>query len=374
MVRILDQKKTELELKLDRIFQVEPLISQEDIKNVNTYISSGSWVTENNVTKELENDIKNYLGREYAVAVPNGTIAIYLSLLSAGITDGMKVAVPNLTMIATINAVLWANAEPIMIDVDESLCMSYEKLLEVDEKIDCVLFVPLNGRTGEGEQIQKWCKENDVIFIEDSAHALGSSYESKKCGSLGELSILSFTPHKIVTMGQGGMVFTDDEKLYNYLISIKTFNRSKDKSDWHEGFGLNFKITDLQASLGLSQFKKLDFFIEKKLKTLKYYQKNIQSDDIKVRPFKQNELPWFFDIELNSEDEKEEIKKYLDENGIETRDFYPALSSQKYLDMYKSDNLEFSENIYNTLLWLPSGNNLSEEQLSYICKTISNYK
>ena len=374
MVRILDQKKTELELKLDKIFQVEPLISEEDIKNVNTYISSGSWVTENNVTKELENDIKNYLGREYALAVPNGTIAIYLSLLSAGITDGMKVAVPNLTMIATINAVLWANAEPIMIDVDESLCMSYEKLLEVDEKIDCVLFVPLNGRTGEGEQIQKWCKENDVIFIEDSAHALGSSYESKKCGSLGELSILSFTPHKIVTMGQGGMVFTDDEKLYNYLISIKTFNRSKDKSDWHEGFGLNFKITDLQASLGLSQFKKLDFFIEKKLKTLKYYQKNIQSDDIKVRPFKQNELPWFFDIELNSEDEKEEIKKYLDENGIETRDFYPALSSQKYLDMYKSDNLEFSENIYNTLLWLPSGNNLSEEQLSYICKTISNYK
>ena len=374
MVRILDQKKTELELKLDRIFQVEPLISEEDIKNVNTYISSGSWVTENNVTKELENDIKNYLGREYAVAVPNGTIAIYLSLLSAGITDGMKVAVPNLTMIATINAVLWANAEPIMIDVDESLCMSYEKLLEVEEKIDCVLFVPLNGRTGEGEQIQKWCKENEVIFIEDSAHALGSSYESKKCGSLGELSVLSFTPHKIITMGQGGMVFTDDEKLYNYLISIKTFNRSKDKSDWHEGFGLNFKITDLQASLGLSQFKKLDFFIEKKLKTLKYYQKNIQSDDIKVRPFKQNELPWFFDIELNSEDEKEEIKKYLDENEIETRDFYPALSSQKYLDMYKSDNLEFSENIYNKLLWLPSGNNLSEEQLSYICKTISNYK
>ena len=106
MDHILDQKKTELELKLDRIFQVEPLISQEDIKNVNTYISSGSWVTENNVTKELENDIKNYLGRDYAVAVPNGTIAIYLSLLSAGITDGMKVAVPNLTMIATINAVL----------------------------------------------------------------------------------------------------------------------------------------------------------------------------------------------------------------------------------------------------------------------------
>ena len=374
MAHILGQKKTEPGLKLDRIFQVEPSISEEDIENVNSYIASGSWITENKVTNKLENDIKNYLGREYAVAVPNGTIAIYLSLLSAGITDGMKVAVPNLTMIATINAVLWANAEPILVDVDESLCMSYEKLLEVDENIDCVLFVPLNGRTGEGEQIQKWCKESEIIFIEDSAHALGSSYDSSKCGSLGELSILSFTPHKIITMGQGGMVLTDDENLYNYLISIKTFNRSKDKSDWHEGFGLNFKITDLQASLGLSQFKKLDFFIEKKLRMLNYYQENIQSVDIKVKPFKENELPWFFDIELNSEDTKEGLKKYLDENGIETRDFYPALSSQKYLEEYKSDNLKFSENIYNKLLWLPSGNNLSDKQLSYICKTISNYK
>ena len=374
MDHILDQKKTEPELKLDRIFQVEPSISEEDIKNVNNYIASGSWITENKVTKELENEIKSYLGREYAVAVPNGTIAIYLSLLSAGITDGMKVAVPNLTMIATINAVLWANAEPILVDVDESLCMSYEKLLEVEEKIDCVLFVPLNGRTGQGEQIQKWCKEKEVIFIEDSAHALGSSYDSNKCGSLGELSILSFTPHKIITMGQGGMILTDDENLYNYLISIKTFNRSKDKSDWHEGFGLNFKITDLQSSLGLSQFKKLDFFIEKKRNTLNYYQENIKSADIKVKTFKDNELPWFFDIELTSEDGKESLKKYLDKSGIETRDFYPALSSQKYLDKYKSDKLEFSENIYNKLLWLPSGNNLKEEQLSYICKAISDYK
>ncbi len=369
----MDQKKTELELKLDKIFQVEPLISKEDIENVNSYISSGSWITENKLTLELENNIKNYLGREYAVAVPNGTIAIYLALLSAGIKDGMKVAVPNLTMIATINAALWANAYPVLVDVDESLCMSYEKLLELEEKIDCVIFVPLNGRTGDGEKIQKWCKENEIIFIEDSAHALGSNYASDKCGSLGDLSVLSFTPHKIITMGQGGMVLTNDESFYNYLISIKTFNRSKDKSDWHEGFGLNFKITDLQASLGLSQFKKLNYFVEKKLETFNYYQENIQSDIITVKPFKETEVPWFFDVEFNSKEKKDVFKDYLDKNGIETRDFYPALSSQKYLHEYKSDNLEFSENIYNKLLWLPSGNNLNEEKLSFICETISKF-
>jgi len=374
MVHILVLKKIEQGLILDRIFQVEPSISSDDIEAVNNYISSGSWITENKLTLELENNTRNYLGREYAVAVPNGTIAIYLSLLSAGIKDGMKVAVPNLTMIATINAVLWANAEPILVDVDKSLCMSYEKLLELDEKIDCAIFVPLNGRTGEGEKIYKWCKENEIIFIEDSAHALGSNYESSKCGALGDLSILSFTPHKIITMGQGGMVLTDDESLYNYLISIKTFNRSKDKSDWHEGFGLNFKITDLQAALGISQFEKLNFFVEKKLNTLKYYEENIHSNVLTIKPFKETEVPWFFDVEFDSKRIKDGFKEYLDKNGIETRDVYPALSSQKYLDEYKSDNLEYSENIYNKLLWLPSGNNISEEQLSFICETISKFK
>ena len=136
-------------------------------------MSSGSWITEHQQTQNLEEQIKNYLDRNYAVAVPNGTIAIYLSLLAAGVKENMKVVVPNLTMIATINAVLWAKAEPIIVDVDENLCMSYEKLLALDEKFDCIIFVPLNGRTGDGEKIKKWCAENNILFIEDSAHALG---------------------------------------------------------------------------------------------------------------------------------------------------------------------------------------------------------
>ena len=374
MVHILVLKKTEQGLILDRIFQVEPSISSDDIEAVNNYISSGSWITEHKLTEDLENQIKQYLDREYAVAVPNGTIAIYLSLLAAGVKEDMKVVVPNLTMIATINAVLWAKAEPILVDVDEDLCLSYEELIKVDEEFDCLVFVPLNGRTGDGEKIQKWCSENNIIFIEDSAHALGSSYKSYKCGSIGDLSIISFTPHKIITMGQGGMVFTNNQNFYEYLISIKTFNRSKDKSDWHEGFGLNFKITDLQASLGLSQFSKLEQFISKKMHILNYYQNNINSDKVKLKTFKEGELPWFFDIELETLEEKEELKNYLDKNNIETRDCYPALSTQNYLNNYKNNELSFSEEICNKILWLPSGNNLNDEQLSYICKTLANFK
>ena len=358
---------------MDKIFQVEPLISKEDIESVNNYMTSGSWITENKVTKELEDKLSDYLGRKFAVAVPNGTIAIYLALLAAGVQKGMKVAVPNLTMIATINAILWANAEPVLIDIDETLCMSYEKLLESKVDIDCLIFVPLNGRTGQGESIRTYCAQNNIIFIEDSAHALGSSYGKNKCGSLGEISILSFTPHKIITMGQGGMIFTDSEKYYKHILALKTFNRAKDKSDLHNGFGLNFKITDLQASLGLSQFKKLDFFIDRKKEIIKYYKENINTDLFSFKPFNKNEVPWFFDVQFKNESSKIDFQNYLDTKGIETRDCYPALSTQPYLEKYKNDNLEYSEKICKKILWLPSGNNLKEDQLSYICKSISEY-
>lgn len=366
--------KTGLGLNLDRIFQVEPSISNDDIEAVNNYISSRSWITEHKLTEDLENQIKHYLDRKYAVAVPNGTIALYLSLLAAGLQENMKVVVPNITMIATINAVLWAKAEPILVDVDENLCLSYEKLTQIDEDFDCLIFVPLNGRAGDGEKIQKWCSENNIIFIEDSAHALGSSYKTSKCGSIGELSILSFTPHKIITMGQGGMIFTNDQNFYDFLISIKTFNRSKDKSDWHEGFGLNFKITDLQASLGLSQFSKLEQLKNKKIEILNFYQDNINSEKFKLKTFQEFELPWFFDIKLDTFEEKERLKKYLDNNNIETRDCYPALSSQNYLKNYKTNKLSFSEEICNKILWLPSGTNLNDEQLEYICERLAKFK
>mgnify|MGYP005735745383 FL=1 len=235
----------------EKINQVEPNISGDDIQRVNDYMSSGAWITEHALTKELEEKIADFVGRKYAVAVPNGTIAIYLSLLAAGLTEGKRVAVPNITMVATINAILWAGAEPVIIDLNERLCMSL-KSLQTIEKLDGVIYVPLNGRTEDGIAIENYCNEKNIILIEDSAHALGSQYQDKMCGSLGSISVFSFTPHKIITMGQGGLVLTDEDNLYEYLIELKTFNRSKDKSDWHDGFGLNFKITDLQSALGLS--------------------------------------------------------------------------------------------------------------------------
>jgi len=352
------------------INQVEPNISHEDIQNVTEYMKSGSWITEHNITKKLEDNIAKYVNRKYSVAVPNGTIAIYLALMASGIKEGHRVVVPNITMIATINAIIWAGAEPVIVDIDNSLCLSEESLQKVSD-IDAVIFVPLNGRTGKGLEIQNYCKKNNIILIEDSAHALGSSYINQKCGSLGNISILSFTPHKIITMGQGGMVLLDDDDIYQNLIDLKTFNREKDKSDIHKGFGLNFKITDLQASLGLSQFNKLQEFIDIKKKLYDKYSKFI--DKKYLKDFDDFETPWFVDLYCDSQKQREELRLYLSSKNIETRYSYPSLSSQSYLREINKTKLRFSEEISDNILWLPSSTNLTDEQIKYVSTEVNSF-
>jgi len=404
-----------------KINQFEPKISKKDKLAVNSYLNSGGWLTENKLTKDLENKVAAYVNRKYAIAVPNGTQAIYLSLLAAGIEKGSVVAVPNLTMIATINAVIWAGATPYIVDTDEYLCMDFEKLnkiknldaviyvplngrtkngIDIDrwckknnikliedsahalgstyenkiKNLDAVVYVPLNGRTKNGIDIDRWCKKNNIKLIEDSAHALGSTYENKiMCGGLGDLSIFSFTPHKIITMGQGGMVLTDNKKMFEKLFKLKTFNRMKNKSDWHADFGLNFKITDLQASIGLSQFDQLNSFISTKKKNYQKLKKIIKNENVTVSEFENYETPWFYDLKFNSKATRNKFFSYMVKNEIETRPHYPCLSKQKYLKGVMSTNLEYSETESDKLIWLPSSTNLKVKEIKLIAETINNF-
>lgn len=355
---------------MKRINQVEPYIQEIDREKIINFLNTDTWITEHTVTKEFEQKMSEKTNRKYCIALPNGTIAIYLALISAGITQGMRVAIPNLTMIATINAVLWAGAEPILVDVDESLCMSLESLKSTSN-LDAVIYVPLNGKSSNGIKIEEFCRNLSILLIEDSAHALGSNYENKNCCSLGDLSILSFTPHKIITTGQGGMVLTDNEKYYEAIFKLKTFNRQKDKLDWHEGFGLNFKFTDIQAVLGLSQLQSLEERIIRKKEIYHFYKQLINKKGLKLQVFDEIETPWFYTLELENLFQKEKLIDLLTKNNVETRQFYPALSMQKYLKNTEKVDLSYSESIFERLLWLPSSLNLSNQDIEFISNLLN---
>ena len=351
------------------INQIEPVITEEDILSVDEYLRSGGWLTEHSLTKKLEKEISDYLERSYAVAVPNGTVAIYMALKIQGLGPGDRVVVPNITMIATINAVIWAGAEPVLVDVDENLCMSVD-LLKTVNKPDAVIFVPLNGRTGNGLQIEEWCLENGVILIEDSAHALGSQYSEKKCGSLGNMSILSFTPHKIITSGQGGLILTDDEDSYTKMSDYKSFNRTEEASDTHKGFGLNFKFTDLQASLLLSQLARLGSLIESKKSIYSTYVENTTLSEERYLKFRDFETPWFIDYLLMKDEEQDKHKDLLLEKNIQIRKGYPPLSSQPMFQEVERTDLTYSEEIANRIIWLPSSTNLSKDDIKLVSSSL----
>jgi len=172
-------------------------------------------------------------------------------------------------------------------------------------------------------------------------------------------------------MGQGGMILTDKKKIYDQIIKLKTFNRSGDKSDWHEGFGLNFKITDLQSALGLSQFGKLKKFIKNKKIIHEEYRKKVNSESTEILDFGELEVPWFIDCFINSKNIKNSIQKKLDTNNIGYRDAYPPLSSQKYLKNVTKTNLDNSMNTSGKILWLPSSNGLSKTEIGRVASVLN---
>ena len=147
------------------INQVEPNFDSLESKYITDYFNSGGWATENKVTRDFEQKIASYVGTKFAVAVPSGTVALYLAVLSLNLKKGSQIAVPNLTMVATINAILWAGHNPVIVDTDEDMCMSLKSLEKVEE-VKAIMYVPLNGKSGNAIEIKNYCQKKQIYLIE----------------------------------------------------------------------------------------------------------------------------------------------------------------------------------------------------------------
>ena len=355
--------------------QVEPYITSQEIEAVSQYLKSGGWLTEFEKTKALEESLARFLGVSYCTVVTSGTAALYLALLSAGVGKGDKVIVPNYTMIATINAVVWAGAEPILVDVDpEHLGMDLEKISST-HKAKALLYVSIGGRSGDMAMVQKYCKKKGLILIEDACQSLGSYAQGRPLGTFGELGIFSFTPHKIITTGQGGAIVTNNQEFNTKIKKLKDFSRTAPASDWHDGLGYNFKFTDLQAVIGLEQLKQIDFRIKRKKEIFEKYRNFLKS--VKEIEFLATDLnqttPWFIDILLPSVDIRDRLNAYLKQNSIGARPFYPPINHQKPYTQFKKDSFPVSEALAYRGTWLPSSVGLDDEKITYVAQTIQKY-
>lgn len=354
---------------------MEPWFGSEEKEALNQYMDEGGWLTEFKRTAEFEQRIAEYTGAKHCIVVNNGTISLTLMALAAGIKAGDEVIVPNYTMIATPNSIRLFGAVPVFVDVErETLCMDIECARKaITSKTKAIFFVNANGRNPKCgiESFQRLCHENGLVLLEDSAQSLGSWFPNgKHQGTLGLAGSFSFSAPKVITTGQGGAIITSHDDMAIRLRKLKDFGRSGGGNDIHNSIGYNFKFTELQAVIGNEQMKKLPWRVERKKEIYRLYIKNLEGVN-EIQFFEQDlscTTPWFIDILAEKRDD---LVKHLKENSIGSRTMYPPINKQEAYSV--AGNHPISNLVGEKGLWLPSASQLTDEQITEICKKIKQF-
>lgn len=359
---------------MEFINQMEPLIGKEERDAVNEYMNSGAWLTEFRKTKEFAEMIREYTKAEYCFITSNGTVSLTTALWCCGVKAGDEVLVPDFTMVATANSAVILGAEVKFVDINrKTLCMDFNKMKDaISEKTKAVMLVTINGRYPENiEEFVEYCREKGIWIIEDAAQSLGSKYKGKHLGTFGDIGSFSFSMPKIITTGQGGALITNNPELAEKISKARDFGREKPGADHYLTQGWNFKFSDLQAVVGIEQMKKLEKRVARKKEIGKLYFELLKDvKEIELIPTNfENTSPWFFDILV---EDRENLKNYLKENGIGTREFYPALHSEPVFNRI-NENYPVAKEVGEKGLWLPSAVQLTDEQVEFICQKIKQY-
>lgn len=359
----------------------EPSITQKEIDYVLDAVKSG-WVSSlgEYITK-FEQEFAKYIGVKYALTTSNGTVALHLALVSLGIGQGDEVLVPDLTFVATANAVTYTGATPIFVDVDpETWCIDPDDAVKkITSRTKAIIPVHLYGHPADMDAINQVAQEYGLYVIEDAAEAHGAEYKGKKVGSLGTCGIFSFYGNKIITTGEGGMITTNDEKLYERAKYLRDHAMSKEKRYWHTEVGYNYRMTNIQAALGVAQLERIEELIAKKRTIFNWY-KELLSDmeGIRLNPEKEwaKNVYWMVCLVMDGSFgiTRDELMLKLKEKGIDTRPFfYPMSELPMYGGRAKNKVAKYlSERGIN----LPSGVNLVKEEVEWvvdIMKTILKY-
>lgn len=359
---------------MDFINQMEPLIENEEIEAVNTYMRSGAWLTEFGKTKDFGRMVAEYTGSKHGFILANGTVTLTTALWACGLKAGDEVLVPDYTMVATANAAILMGCTVRFVDIQrENLCMDFSKMVgAVGPKTKAVILVTINGRYPENlEEFVSFCKSKGLWLIEDAAQSLGSRFAGRHLGTFGDIGSFSFSMPKIITTGQGGALITDNDDLAERIAKLRDFGREKPGADHYLTQGWNFKFTDLQAVIGIEQMKKISARVERKKTIGKLYRQGLESiPEVELLPTNlENTAPWFFDILV---EDRAGLKTYLKERGVGTREFYPALHSEPVFSITEQ-SFPVAEEIAQKGLWLPSAVQLTDKQILFICNQIAKY-
>ena len=348
-------------------------------KNLNKVIKS-NWVSSAGPEIELfEKSVAKYINRKYAIATSSGSSALFLSLFSCGVKPGDKVLVPDYTFSATVNAVIIYGAEPVFVDVCQSNWTIDIDLVETaikKFKPSAVIAVDTLGHPFHKDDLVKICKVRNIPLIEDSAGALGSLYKNIYCGSLSDIGIFSFNGNKIITAGSGGMMLTNNKAYAQNAIKYLSQYRKKASYEY-EGVGFNFKMANVNASIGLTQMPYLsDIIRKKKLIAKRYDNYFLNRDDVLIMPREEgtDSSCWLYSIRLSNIKSAASLIKHFFKLKIESRLFWSGLSKQAPYQSFNKVLSGVSADLSGTVISLPCSSSLSYKDQMIVINALSSWR
>lgn len=359
-------------------------IAKIDIESVQKSLEEGWCSSSGPVVLAFEEKWAAYCDRSFGIAMSNGTNALLASILALDLEPHSEILVPNFTIISCANAIIQSGHIPIFVDCElETFNLDIRDLEEkITERTRAILFVDIYGHPADIVGIKRIASKYSLKVVEDAAEAHGAQYldsnqQWRVCGSDFEMSTFSFFANKLITTGEGGMVLTDSEEISRDLQNIRNLYFTRDRNYLHKKIGYQFRLTSMQAALGVNQIDRMDRILAKKRELDKRYRSNLRAcPHIKFTSIAPWAKPNYWVIGVmfvNTNRNSIEIRKLLEEYEIETRPFFSGMHSQeslKFLDRDYSSQFQNSEFATKHGVILPSGINTSMEQVDYVCEKI----
>jgi dTDP-4-amino-4,6-dideoxygalactose transaminase len=353
----------------------KPIISEKEQALVLEVMKTGQLASGSYVEK-FEELFAKYLGCKYAIATNSGTAALHASLLAAGIGRGDLVITTPFSFIATSNSILYVGAIPLFVDVEED---SYnidpdkieELIINTKEKIKAILIVHLFGNPCTMDKILDICNKYNIILIEDCAQAHGAEYKNKKVGTFGAAGAFSFYPTKNMTTGEGGMVTTNNEKIYKEVKKI--INHGMVERYYHEDLGFNFRLTNLGAAIGIEQLKELETFISRRIANANKYNNGLSEEKFLLPPIKANTRHVFNQFTLRCKGDRNKVIEILQKNGIGYGIYYPLIIPEQpfYKKLQLNYHCPIGEKLSKDVLSIPVHPSLSSEDIEIVIKSLN---
>jgi perosamine synthetase len=379
---ILDEKGRPVDMiswaEIWRLPVMEPSLGGNELKYVSDCIASNWISSQGEYIGRFERIFQDYLSVDFTLSTTNGTAALHLALAGLGVGPGDEVIVPDLTFGASANAVLHCGAVPIFVDVERDTWTMAPREIEakITERTKAVMPVHLYGHPCDMDPVIEIARRHDLFIVEDCAEALGAQYKGQKVGTLGDVGCFSFFANKIITTGEGGMITTNDPTLLERMACLRDHGMSKDVRYWHDYAGFNYRMTNLQAAVGLAQMERIEDFLEYRLSVVERYNQQLSGIEGVILPPSAHwakNVYWLYSIVLDEQKsgaDRESVAAGLADRGIETRPFFHPLHGQP---PYQSDNL----NLYPVTDWLaprglslPTANDIPLDEVDRVCRAI----